>query len=109
MGTFAAAITMLFCQITFFNKFALILLMTILHATLASFIIYLVCTDCFGPSEPTKFVDGIYWSVRTLVCGSGSGGSRKRRMEGDGGEKKYNAAPDVMVNGTPTYDLGKPV
>lgn len=64
--TFAAAITMLFCQITFFNKFALILLMTILHATIASFVIYIVLTDCFGPSEPTKCFDGIFMKIKGL-------------------------------------------
>lgn len=55
--TFSAAAVMLFCIVTFFQKFALILLMTILHATGGSFIVYLILTDCFGPSEPTKFVD----------------------------------------------------
>ena len=57
--TFASATVMLFCQVTFFTKFALILLMTILHATGGSFIVYLVLTDCFGPSEPTKLVDSL--------------------------------------------------
>ncbi len=35
----------------------MILLFTILNATVGSFIIYLVFTECFGPSEPTKLVD----------------------------------------------------
>ena len=58
--TFAAASVMLFCQVTFFTKFAQILLATIIHAALGSFIVYLVLTDCFGPSEPTKFVDSLF-------------------------------------------------
>lgn len=57
LTTFSASIIMLFCQVVFFTKFALILSMTILHATIGSFIVYLVLTDCFGPSEPTKFID----------------------------------------------------
>ena len=57
--TFAAAIAMLFCTVTFFTKFALILLMTILHATVGSFVVYLVLTDSFGPSEPTKLFDSL--------------------------------------------------
>ena len=57
--TFAAAIAMLFCTVTFFTKFALILLMTILHATIGSFVVYLVLTDCFGPSKPTQLFDSI--------------------------------------------------
>ena len=92
--TFAAAITMLFCQITFFTKFALILLMTILHATLASFVIYLVLTDSFGPSEPTKFIDGLFLKIKSFFS--------KEYPNAP----SYNATP-VMINGKPTYDLGK--
>ena len=47
--TFAAATVMLFCKVTIFTKFALILLMTILHATLGSFVVYIVLADSFGP------------------------------------------------------------
>jgi|AntRauTorckE5430_2_1112549.scaffolds.fasta_scaffold05067_1 hypothetical protein len=39
---------------------AMILLMTILHATIGSFVIYIVLCDLFGPAEPTKFVDGLF-------------------------------------------------
>jgi len=58
--TIAAAVTMIFCIVTFFQKFALILLMTIIHATIGSFMIYLVFTTTIGPSEPTKFIDGLF-------------------------------------------------
>jgi predicted RND superfamily exporter protein len=57
--TFSAAIAMLFCKVTFFIKFALILLMTIIHATVGSFVVYLVCTVTFGPAEPTKWMDSL--------------------------------------------------
>lgn len=66
--TFAAAIVMLFCTVTFFTKFALILLMTILHATFGSFVVYLVLTDSFGPSEPTKFFDTVMTKCKSLCC-----------------------------------------
>lgn len=55
--TFSAAIVMLFCRITFFTKFASILFMTMLHATIGTFVGFLVLADLFGPSEPTKLVD----------------------------------------------------
>lgn len=61
--TFAAAIVMLFCKVVFFTKFAMILLMTILHATIGSFVVYIVLNDIFGPAEPTRFIDQL------LVCG----------------------------------------
>jgi 5-methyltetrahydrofolate--homocysteine methyltransferase len=61
--TFAAAVVMLFCKVVFFTKFAMILLMTILHATIGSFVVYIVLNDIFGPAEPTKFID------RLVACG----------------------------------------
>lgn len=58
--TFAAAIVMLFCKVIFFTKFAMILLMTILHATVGSFVVYIVFNDIFGPAEPTKLADKLF-------------------------------------------------
>lgn len=55
--TMAAAIIMLFCVITFFSKFALILFMTVIQASAGSFVVFLVFTDCIGPSQPTYLVD----------------------------------------------------
>jgi 5-methyltetrahydrofolate--homocysteine methyltransferase len=55
--TFSASLVMMFCKIVFFTKFALILLMTVVHATIGSFVVYIVFADIFGPSEPTKFFD----------------------------------------------------
>jgi len=55
--TFSASLVMMFCKIVFFTKFALILLMTVVHATIGSFVVYIVFLDTFGPSEPTKFFD----------------------------------------------------
>lgn len=55
--TFFSAVVMLFCRITFFNKFALVLFFTMIMATAASFIVFITLTNCFGPTDPTYFVD----------------------------------------------------
>merc|ERR1712008_277964 len=57
LTTIAAAIIMLFTVINFFQKFALILFLTITQATVGSFIVFLTLTDCIGPSNPTYLVD----------------------------------------------------
>merc|ERR1712113_604130 len=53
----AGAVIMLFTGITFFQKFALVLFLTIVQATIGSFVVFLVMTDCIGPNEPTHLVD----------------------------------------------------
>lgn len=63
--TFAAALVMLFTEITFFQKFAVILFMTILHSVLGCFVVFLVLCDCFGPAEPTKGYD----TIKGKFCG----------------------------------------
>merc|ERR1712176_781058 len=55
--TFFSAIVMLFCTITFFNKFAMVLFLTIVMATIASFVVFITLTNCFGPTNPTYLVD----------------------------------------------------
>ena len=42
---------------TFFQKFAMILLLTILQATIGSFVVFLTMTDCIGPNDPTALMD----------------------------------------------------
>ena len=84
--TFAAATVMLFCKVTFFTKFALILLMTILHATAGSFVVYLVLTDCFGPSEPTKFVDSLF----KMCIGKHEGKKQVQTKQVEGREGVYD-------------------
>jgi len=59
MTTFSAALVMLFCTLTFFTKFAEMLLLTMTHAIIGSFVLYLVLTDTFGPAEPTKLYDKV--------------------------------------------------
>jgi len=73
--TFSAALVMLFCTVTFFTKFALILLMTVVHATVGSFVVYIVFADAFGPAEPTKLIDSI-----VAKCTSSKG--REEKEEG---------------------------
>lgn len=55
--TFFSAIVMLFCTITFFRKFALVLFLTVVMATFASFVVFITLTNCFGPTNPTYMVD----------------------------------------------------
>lgn len=57
--TFAAALVMLFTVVTFFEKFAIILFLTIAQATVGSFLVFLVTVDCIGPSDPTNLMDRI--------------------------------------------------
>merc|ERR1712232_33429 len=55
--TLAAATVMLFTVITFFQKFALILFLTIIFATVGTFVVFLALTDCVGPKNPTYLFD----------------------------------------------------
>lgn len=55
--TFVSAVVMLFCTITFFRKFALVLFFTVVMATVASFVVFITLTNCFGPTNPTYLVD----------------------------------------------------
>ena len=55
--TFAAAMVMLGTVITFFEKFSIILFLTIFQSTIGSFVVFLVMVDCIGPSDPTHVVD----------------------------------------------------
>lgn len=64
--TAAAAVIMLFTEISFFRKFATVLFLTILHSTIAGFIVFIVFTDTFGPAQPTKLVDQIV--LKTVNC-----------------------------------------
>lgn len=57
--TLVGAFVMLFTYINFFRLFALVLFFTIVQATIGSFVFFLVLTECFGPSNPTYFVDCI--------------------------------------------------
>jgi len=51
--TFFSAVVMLFCTITFFRKFAMVLFLTVIMATFASFVVFITLTNCFGPTNPS--------------------------------------------------------
>jgi len=57
LTTILSAVIMLFTVITFFQKFALILFLTIVQASIGSFFFFVVLADCFGPTNPTYFFD----------------------------------------------------
>jgi 5-methyltetrahydrofolate--homocysteine methyltransferase len=57
--TFLAATLMLFTVIIFFQKFAVVLFLTVLQATIGSFVVFLTITDTVGPSHPTLLFDKI--------------------------------------------------
>jgi len=57
--TMASACVMLFTVITFFQKFAVILFMTIIQATAGSFIVFVALVLCVGPTNPTRLFDMI--------------------------------------------------
>lgn len=55
--TIAGATIMFFTTIQFFSMFATVLFLTIIQATLGSFVFFLTLTNCIGPSQPTFFAD----------------------------------------------------
>mmetsp|Transcript_523 Transcript_523/g.787 ORF Transcript_523/g.787 Transcript_523/m.787 type:complete len:1071 (-) Transcript_523:157-3369(-) len=108
--TVSSALVMLFCKVVFFTKFAMILLMTIVHATIGSFVIYIVLNDLFGPSQPTKLIDGLL-----LRCGKK--GETKEDTEPAPVDKPHAEYPDMVnkdiaqnddeVEVTIKHDLGR--
>jgi len=74
----AASIVMLFTIITFFVKFGAILLCTILQATLGSFVVFLVLTDCLGPADPTYLFD----MIQKRCCGGSENGQGDDVVQG---------------------------
>merc|ERR1712003_134889 len=77
--TFFSAVVMLFCTITFFRKFALVLFFTVVMATVASFVVFITLTNCFGPTNPAYLVDkcfGIDNSTENTIETSGANQGR---------------------------------
>ncbi len=54
--------------------------MTILHATIGSFIVYIVLINTFGPAEPTKQIDGII----AIFFNKDQAGPDDLALDGDG-------------------------
>lgn len=61
--TFVASLFMVFCKMNFFSMFGTVLLLTILHATVGTFVIYLLLCILFGPAHPASFLTSL------LTCG----------------------------------------
>lgn len=57
--TLSTAILMLFCQVATLEQFATMMVMTMVHSLIGSFVIFSVLCLCFGPAEPTKSFDFI--------------------------------------------------
>ena len=57
--TLSTAFVMIFCRIVLIKKFAIMLIMTMVHALIGSFFVFLLLCLCFGPSEPNKMFDSI--------------------------------------------------
>jgi len=67
--TISSATIMLFTIVIFFQKFALILFLTVIQASVGSFIVFLTMADCVGPNEPTYLAD----KLSEAVCSTKSG------------------------------------
>ena len=65
--TFSAGLVMVFCKLSFFSKFAEMLMVTICHALIASFLIYIVFVDKFGPEKKIELIDFIYTRCKKNV------------------------------------------
>ncbi|CAB9514430.1 dispatched homolog 1 [Seminavis robusta] len=89
--TLAGAMVMLFCVITFFTKFAMVLFFTIIQATIGSFVVFLTLTDCIGPREPTSTADRL---IATCV------GTSKTPSSPDTSVGKPSEADDIEITET---------
>jgi len=57
--TMASACIMLGTIITFFSKFAVVLVMTVIQATAGTFIVFISLVLCIGPSNPTRLFEAM--------------------------------------------------
>jgi len=71
--TLASACIMLGTVISFFQKFAVILFMTVVQATIGCFIVFVALVLCIGPSDPLKLYNTIVGS-----CGGGGNNNSER-------------------------------
>merc|ERR1712085_27797 len=85
--TFFSAIVMLFCTITFFNKFALVLFFTVVMATVASFVVFITLTNCFGPSNPTYLVDKCFVIDHSKAKANETGGENEDGQSNETGSE----------------------
>lgn len=57
--TLSTAIIMLFCKVATLEQFATMMVMTMVHSLIGSFVIFSVLCLCFGPAEPARRFDFI--------------------------------------------------
>lgn len=76
--TMAGSVAMLFCVVTFFQKFAIVLFFTIVQATVGSFLIFLTLTDTLGPSQPTYMADRLVGKCRSSTSSSAATAEKNR-------------------------------
>ena len=99
--TMSTAIIMLFCEIVTLDKFATMMIMTMVHSLIGSFIVFSVLCSCFGPAEPTKTVDFIQNKVRSQLQKVKGGGTHS-----DSGEdvpKSIENDSDVNNNSSSNF------
>jgi hypothetical protein len=65
--TLSTAIIMLFCEGLSLEKFATMMIMTMIHSLIGSFVIFSVLCSCFGPAEPTKRLDTIMKKILSRI------------------------------------------
>ena len=88
--TISAAVVMMFAQISFFRRFAVILLYTISSGLVASMVLFIVLADTLGPSEPTKLIDGIF-----SACGNA--GEKDETTKASSEEATHIEHPKVQI------------
>jgi len=72
--TMSTAIIMLFCEVASLEKFATMMIMTMVHSLIGSFVIFSVLCSCFGPAEPTKRLDSIMKKILSRIQKGGAVG-----------------------------------
>jgi hypothetical protein len=70
--TIFSAVVMLFCVITFYQKFSLVLCFGIIQSTVGAFVFFITLVDCIGPCEPTQLVDNLLAQCPWVVSDSDS-------------------------------------
>lgn len=99
--TILSAIIMLFTVITFFQKFALILFLTVLQASVGSFVVFLTLTDCIGPSNPTYLVDRLMGRGNTKPEEEDL--ERTERTQREGGEDSSRSVTNQGLDWLSSY------
>ena len=94
--TLAGAMVMLFCVITFFQKFAIVLFFTIVQATIGSFVVFLALADTLGPSQPTYMADRL---VEKCVPSSSAAADKKAQKSASGISSSANDQTKTEISG----------